>query len=178
LQQVASNEATGSQNSIMKTVAVTFSAFVLACAGVLAAPQSQASSSDALRGVVKTYLEIHALLTQDKFSDVKGPAGTLASQTAALGKDSGLAKAATTFAAAKDLKSARDAFGPLSDALIARVKADGSKDLVSDLKVGYCPMNSKSWMQREESARNPYYGTAMATCGTVKPVGASPNPGK
>ena len=163
----------------MKTVAVTFTALVLACAGVLAAPQSQASSTDALRGIVKTYLEIHALLTQDKFTDVKGPAGTLASQTAALGKDSAeLAKAATTFAAAKDLKSARDAFGPLSDALIARVKADGSKDLVSDLKVGYCPMNSKSWMQREESARNPYYGTAMATCGTVKPVGGSANPGK
>ena len=38
--------------------------------------------------------------------------------------------------------------------------------LVSDLKVGYCPMNSKSWIQREETARNPYYGTAMATCGT------------
>jgi Cu(I)/Ag(I) efflux system membrane fusion protein len=163
----------------MKTAAVTVSALVFACAGVLAAPQSPASPTDALRGVVKTYLEIHALLTQDKFSDVKGPAATLASQTAALGKDSGeLAKAATTFAAAKDLKSARDAFGSLSDALIARVKADGSKDLVSDLKVGYCPMNSKSWMQREESARNPYYGTAMATCGTVKPVAASATPGK
>jgi len=164
----------------MKTAALTFFALVLACAGVLAAPQSQASSStDALRGVVKTYLEIQALLTQDKFSDVKGPAGTLASQTAALGKDGAeLAKAATTFAAAKDVKSARDAFGPLSDALIARVKADGSKDLVSDLKVGYCPMNSKSWIQREESARNPYYGTAMSTCGTVKPVAAAPKPAK
>ena len=164
----------------MKTAAATFSALVLACASALAAPQSPAASStDALRGVVKTYLDIHALLTQDKFNDVKGPAGTLASQTAALGKDSAeLAKAATTFAAAKDVKSARDAFGPLSDALIARVKADGNKDLVSDLKVGYCPMNSKSWIQREESPRNPYYGTAMATCGTVKPVGAPAKPTK
>lgn len=159
----------------MKTVAVTFSALVLACAGVLAVPQSQAASStESLRSVVKTYLDIHALLTQDKFADVKGPAGTLASQTAALGKDGGqLAKAAAAFAAAKDVKSAREAFGPLSDALIARVKADGSKDLVSDLKVGYCPMNSKSWIQREEGTRNPYYGTAMPTCGTVKPVAAA-----
>ena len=117
----------------MKTAAATFSALVLACASALAAPQSPAASStDALRAVVKTYLEIHALLTQDKFNDVKGPAGTLASQTAGLGKDSAeLAKAATTFAAAKDVKSARDAFGPLSDALIARVKADGNKDLMT-----------------------------------------------
>lgn len=164
----------------MKTVALTFSAVVLACAGVLAAPQSQtAASTESLRGIVKTYLDIHALLTQDKFNDVKGPAGTLASQTAALGKDGGqLAKAAATFAAAKDVKSARDAFGPLSDALIARVKADGSKDLVSDLRVGYCPMNSKSWLQREEPVRNPYYGTAMSTCGSVKPVAAATQPGK
>jgi Cu(I)/Ag(I) efflux system membrane fusion protein len=164
----------------MKTAAATFSALVLVGAGALAASQSPAASStDALRGVVKTYLEIHALLTQDKFNDVKGPAGTLTSQTAALGKDSAeLAKAATTFAGAKDVKSARDAFGPLSDALIARVKADGNKDLVSDLKVGYCPMNSKSWIQREESPRNPYYGTAMANCGTVKPVGGPAKPAK
>jgi len=160
----------------MKTAAVTFSALVFACAGVFAAPQSPAASStDALRGVVKTYLEIQGALTQDKFNDVKGPAGTLASQTAALGKDSAeLAKAATTFSAAKDIKGAREAFGPLSDALIARVKADGNKVLVSDLKVGYCPMNSKSWIQREEGTRNPYYGTAMPTCGTVKPVAAAP----
>jgi hypothetical protein len=162
----------------MKTLAATFSALVLAGAGVLAAPQA-VSSTESLRGIVKTYLDIHALLTQDKFADVKGPAGTLASQTAALGKDGGtLAKAAATFAAAKDLKSAREAFGPLSDALIARVKADGSKDLVSDLKIGYCPMNSRSWIQREDGARNPYYGTAMATCGTVKPVGGPATPGK
>jgi hypothetical protein len=161
----------------MKSVAVTFLA--LACAGVLAASQAQTSPTESLRGIVKTYLDIHALLTQDKFNDVKGPAATLASQTAALGKDGGeLAKAAAAFAAAKDVKAARDAFGPLSDALIARVKADGSKDLVADLKVGYCPMNSKSWIQREEGARNPYYGTAMATCGTVKPVAASAQPGK
>jgi hypothetical protein len=164
----------------MKTLAKTFSALLLACAGVLAAPQAQAASStESLRGIVKSYLDIHALLTQDKFADVKGPAGTLASQTAALGKDGGdLAKAAATFAAAKDLKSAREAFGPLSDALIARVKADGSRDLVSDLKIGYCPMNSRSWIQREDGARNPYYGTAMATCGTVKPVGGPAKPGK
>src|SRR5262245_58808221 len=111
----------------MKTVAVTFAALVIACAGVLAAPQAQTSPTESLRGIVKTYLDIHALLAQDKFTDVKGPAATLASETAALGKDGQLAKAAAAFAAAKDVKSARDAFGPLSDALIARVKADGNK---------------------------------------------------
>jgi len=139
------------------------------------AAKSPSPSTEALRGIVRTYLDIQALLTQDKFDDLKGPAGTLSSQTAALGKDGAdLAKAATALAGARDLTHARDAFGPLSDALIARVKADGSPALASDLKVGYCPMNRKSWLQREQLARNPYYGTAMVTCGSVTPVNAPP----
>jgi hypothetical protein len=138
------------------------------------APQTPAAT-DALRAIVKTYLEVQAALTKDKFEDLKGPAATLSSQAAALGKDGAdLAKAATAFAGAKDLAQARDAFGPLSDALIARVKADGNKSLASDLRVGFCPMNRKSWLQREETARNPYYGTTMLTCGSVTPVSASP----
>lgn len=160
----------------MQTLFATLFALVFVGSGLASGVQApQSSSTEPLRGIVKTYLEIHARLTQDKFDDLKGPAGTLASQTAALGKDGAqLAQAATAFSAAKDLKLARDAFGPLSDALIARVKADGRADLASDLRVGYCPMNRKSWIQREELARNPYYGTAMVTCGSVQPVSAPP----
>jgi len=155
----------------MKTIAATVSA-VLLCAGMASAAQTpRSSATESLRAIVKTYLEIHALLAQDKFAELKGPAGTIASQTAALGKEGAdLAKAATGLAAAKDLKAARDAFAPLSDALLARVKADGSADLAADLKIGYCPMNRQSWIQRDELPRNPYYGTAMLTCGSVKPL--------
>jgi hypothetical protein len=157
-------------------VVVLSLSIVLLGGGALAGAQAPPSSSpDALRAIVKTYLDIHALLAQDKFDDLKGPAGTLASQTAALGRDgAALAKAATAFAGAKDLKVARDAFAPLSEALIGQVKANGSPDLASDLRIGYCPMNRRSWIQREEMARNPYYGTAMLTCGSVTPVGAAP----
>lgn len=154
---------------------VAIVAVLVWCAGSATAQSPAKPSTDALRGVVKTYLEVHALLTQDKFDEARGPAGTLASQTAALGAGAAdLAKAASALAAAKDVKVARDAFAPLSDALIARVKADGSPDLASDLRIGYCPMNRQSWIQREEQARNPYYGTAMATCGTVKPLSGAP----
>ena len=157
-------------------IIVVILAAMLFGAGALEGAQAPPSSSpDALRAIVKTYLDIHALLAQDKFDDLKGPAGTLASQTAALGKDGAvLAKAATAFAGAKDLKVARDAIAPLSEALISQVKANGSPDLASDLRIGYCPMNRQSWIQREEMARNPYYGTAMLTCGSVTPVGAAP----
>jgi hypothetical protein len=161
----------------MKTAAATILVLLLASAGSAAAAQGAApASTEALRDVVKTYLEIHTLLTQDKFGEVKGPASKLVSQTASLGKaGADVAKAATAFAAAGDLNSARDAFGPLSDALIARVKADGTSGLVSELRIGYCPMNHRSWVQREELAKNPYYGTAMVTCGSVRPV-SGPTP--
>jgi len=160
---------------VRKIVVVSLSIVLLACGALEGAQAPRSSSPDALRAIVKTYLDIHALLTQDKFDELKGPAGTLASQTAALGKEgAALAKAATAFASAKDLKVARDAFAPLSQALIAQVKADGSPDLASDLRIGYCPMNRNSWIQREEMARNPYYGTAMLTCGSVTPVSAAP----
>jgi hypothetical protein len=156
------------------TVAAALCGLLLISSGIAGAAQAPAASSpEALRGIVKTYLDVHAMLAQDKFGELKGPAGTLASQTAALGKDGAdLAKAATALAEATDIKSARDAFGPLSDVLLARVKADGSTELASDLRIGYCPMIRKSWIQREDQPRNPYYGTAMATCGSVRPVNA------
>lgn len=156
----------------MKTAVSTLSAVLVLGAAVAAAAQSPPpGATEALRAIVKSYLQAHASLTQDKFDDVKGPAGTMSSQAATLGKDGAdLAKAASAFAAAKDLKTAREAFGPLSDALIARVKADGSPDLASDLRVGFCPMNRKSWIQREEQTRNPYFGPAMSTCGSVTPI--------
>ncbi|RYG53246.1 MAG: DUF3347 domain-containing protein [Chitinophagaceae bacterium] len=32
----------------------------------------------------------------------------------------------------------------------------------------YCPMAKASWLSNENEIRNPYYGTAMLTCGEVK----------
>ena len=97
---------------------------MLACGGALAAQVPGGVRRPTRSAIVNPYLEIQ---TQDKFDDVKGPAGTLASQAAALGQGRrGAGEGATTFAA-KDVKSAREAFGPLSDALM-RGKADGSKD--------------------------------------------------
>jgi hypothetical protein len=147
----------------------------LALAIVLAAAfvQTPASpqSSDATRAIVKSYLEIQAHLAADRFEDVKGPAQLLVSQATALGKEgTELARAASSFAKAGDLFKARDEFGAVSDAVIARVKADGSSDVARELRLGFCPMNRKSWLQREEQVRNPYYGTKMLTCGEVRAV--------
>jgi hypothetical protein len=152
-----------------KTIAATFAALLTAVVMPVAAQPSK-SSGDALRAMLKPYLEVHALLAQDKFAEIKEPAAALASEAAALGTEGAdLAKAAAALSNANDLKGARDAFGQLSESLIEKVKADGTIDS-ADLKLGYCPMINKPWIQRGDQVRNPYYGAAMLTCGNVKPV--------
>ncbi len=78
-----------------------------------------------------------------------------------------MVKAAKTVGDAPDLKAAREAFGGLSDAVVAGAKADGWKDL-GDVKLAYCPMVRRSWLQKDEKISNPYYGAAMPTCGEFK----------
>ena len=36
------------------------------------------------------------------------------------------------------------------------------------VKVAFCPMVNKPWMQEGETLANPYYGKAMPTCGSFR----------
>jgi hypothetical protein len=122
-------------------------------------------ASDAMKAIADSYLKIQSQLVNDKVDAVKPAAQAIVDQASRMG-DAGreIEKTAKAMTQATDLKTARDAFGPLSDAVIAAAKADGWKDL-SGLKVAYCPMAKQSWLQKEATIRNPYYGTAMSTCG-------------
>ena len=129
---------------------------------------SVAQASDAMKAIVGSYLEIQVLLATDKFDGIKAPAAALAARAEGLGEaGAGMVKAARTVGNAPDLKAARDAFGGLSDAVIAAAKAEGWKDL-SGVKLAYCPMVQRSWLQKDEKISNPYYGSAMLTCGEFK----------
>ncbi|MGH9310887.1 MAG: DUF3347 domain-containing protein [Vicinamibacterales bacterium] len=141
------------------------------CAAIVFAPGGMAAQrpSASTGEMVKSYLEVQAALASDKFADVAAPAKALAEKATALGQaGADVAKAAAAVGAAADIAAAREAFGPLSNAMIARVKADGSADAA--LRLGYCPMVKRSWLQREGQVRNPYYGAAMPTCGELKEV--------
>ncbi len=146
-------------------------AMACGCSALALIAVSAQRPSDSTRAIVTSYLEIQDQLASDHFENVKGPAKTLAAQAVALGNEgTSLAKAAAAFEKAADIKAARAAFGPLSTAVIERVKADGSKEAAADLRLAYCPMAGNWWLQREERLRNPYYGTAMLTCGEFKPL--------
>ena len=155
----------------MKKAALIFACMLTVVAAAATQQGSSRPASETTQAIVKSYLTIQAALAADRFEDVKAPAKALVTQATDLGKDGAtLAQAAKAFDASADLKAAREAFGPLSDAVIARVKADGSKEALAGLRIGYCPMVKRSWLQREEQLKNPYYGTSMLTCGDLKPL--------
>ncbi len=122
-------------------------------------------ASEPLKNIVSSYLEIHAQLAADKLDGVPAAAERIAAQAASLTSGGpAIAGAAKTLQQAKDVKTARDRFSALSDAVIAAAKAEGWKDL-SDVKLGYCPMLKRSWLQKDKDIRNPY---GMLTCGVIK----------
>jgi hypothetical protein len=125
-------------------------------------------ASESLKAIVASYITIQQQLAADKVADIKAPARAIAAQAATMGQGgTELAKAASSLEAATDLKTARDAFGSLTEAVMAVGKAEGWKD-VEGVKLAFCPMVDKSWLQREAQIRNPYYGSSMLTCGEFK----------
>jgi len=67
------------------------------------------------------------------------------------------------------LVEARERFKGLSQSIISYLKAlQGRINGVEKIYVYYCPMAGASWLQKEEGTRNPYYGSSMLKCGSVK----------
>lgn len=69
-----------------------------------------------------------------------------------------------------DLASQRKAFQLFSDALYKSLKTFGSGGIT--IYYDYCPMADDNkgayWLSAEKEIRNPYFGTTMLTCGSVR----------
>jgi hypothetical protein len=125
-------------------------------------------ASDAMKAIVGSYLEIQGRLAADKLDGIKPAAVAIGEQGTRMGTEgTAIVKAAKAIEDAADLKAAREAFGALSDAVIAAGTAEGWKD-IPDLRVAYCPMIKKSWLQKDDAIKNPYYGASMSSCGEIK----------
>jgi hypothetical protein len=145
-----------------RIAAVVLTGIVMAAGGL--------DGSDALKAIVESYVAIQAQLAADKIADIKAPARAIAVQASALGKEgTDITKAASSLETAADIKSARDAFNSLTEAVVAAGNAEGWKD-VDGVRLAFCPMAKQSWLQKEEQIRNPYYGSSMLTCGEFKPL--------
>lgn len=82
-------------------------------------------------------------------------------------KESGIIiQQAAELAKSKDLKSQRKNFEGISAAFIklsTELKLNNQEVFVQ-----YCPMGKFSWLNEVKQIQNPYYGSHMYDCGTVK----------
>jgi hypothetical protein len=133
----------------------------------LAAVLMLTGAAELPKALVDPYLEIQAGLADDKIDGLAPRAKAIETAATALGKQAeGVVKGAKKLGEAKDIAAARDAFGNMSAALVEY--AEKTKTDLGDVKVAYCPMADKPWLQKEKDIRNPYYGASMLTCGSFK----------
>ena len=77
-----------------------------------------------------------------------------------------LLKDAEQILKSKDIGKQREYFAQLSTNMYALAK----EQKLSDVPVyqQYCPMKKASWLSSSITVKNPYYGSAMLTCGEVQ----------
>lgn len=62
----------------------------------------------------------------------------------------------------QDIKKQRDFFNPLSKNMYALIKTSKTTEAVY---YQYCPMQKANWLSKENTIKNPYYGSQMLGCG-------------
>jgi DNA-binding transcriptional regulator WhiA len=77
-----------------------------------------------------------------------------------------LGKHARRISETRDLKKQREYFASLSATMIEVAKTVKLSD--KPIYHAYCPMKKTPWLSNEKAIKNPYYGSAMLTCGEVK----------
>lgn len=76
-----------------------------------------------------------------------------------------LLKATEKMVKADDIESQRAGFNDVSTTMWKVVKK--SDQVKGPVYYQYCPMKKTYWISREKDIKNPYYGSAMLTCGKV-----------
>lgn len=131
-----------------------------------------ATSSETTRmnPLIHSYLSIQEALAADDLS---------AAQIAASGvdfhaesDDTPLIAAVRSISDANDIEAARVGFEKFSAIVIAQLVS--SSELSESLYLAHCPMafgnKGASWVQSGKTITNPYFGSKMLHCGTLKPI--------
>jgi hypothetical protein len=77
-----------------------------------------------------------------------------------------LRKDASQIADSRSIDSQREIFGHLSQNMIVLSKNFKLAD--KSVFVMYCPMADANWLSSEKVVKNPFYGSSMISCGSVK----------
>jgi hypothetical protein len=120
------------------------------------------------QAIIAPYLEIQKALARDSVDGVKGHAGEIATAASGLGAPAvKIDMAAVQLAAATELPDARDRFGKLSEAVVDYMNGLHLTP-PSGVREAFCPMALEPWLQEGTTLANPYYGSAMPTCGAFR----------
>ncbi|MGE5245529.1 MAG: hypothetical protein ACM3SQ_15000 [Betaproteobacteria bacterium] len=149
---------------------IVVAAALSAMLGVTSAAQvSKPAGAQLTPAIVDPAVAIQKSLAKDSLAGVKGNAEIIAREsTTRLDPPSpAIAKAAQALRGAATLAGARTAFGGLSVAIVDYMHAN-KLTLDPRIHVAYCPMADRPWLQAGTVVANPYYGTAMPTCGSIR----------
>jgi len=143
-------------------------AIAVACAPAPATNKTPAAGTAMSRAVIDPYLKIQAALATDSMDEVTANAGRIATAATALGAPAmKIDTAAIQLASAADIADARGKFGTLSSAVDTYMTGLHLTP-PEGVKVAFCPMVHKPWLQEGEAIANPYYGKEMPTCGSFR----------
>ena len=139
-----------------------------------------------LKLVFEAYIQTKEALVGDDFNKVKQNAGQLVNNLDKVDMkllteadahrhwmkvEKEMRLTATEIAAAEDIKEQRAHFKELSTAITSAVQMYG---IGQEVYNQYCPMadNNKGayWLSNDKNVLNPYFGSAMLACGSVKQV--------
>jgi protein SCO1/2 len=119
------------------------------------------------RALIDPAVAVQESLARDSMEGVRESATALRDAAGKIGsKAADIETAAADLAKQTTLADARNAFGTLTDALIAHLHAEKAAP-PEGIRIGYCPMVRKSWLQKNGAVANPYFGSRMLTCGEL-----------
>jgi hypothetical protein len=133
---------------------------------VLTAAAGRAAEVSA--ALVQPALDIQVSLASDVMDGMQQNAALVEAEAVRLGPPaSRIAGAARQLTKTRKIEDARVAFGAMSEAIVAYMDAQKLSP-ASGVRVAFCPMVKKPWLQKDGELRNPYYGRAMLTCGAFQ----------
>jgi hypothetical protein len=145
---------------------LTFAA--AACAPAPQTDKTPKAGSPMSRAVLDPYLKIQEALAADSMDGVNAHAGEIATAATSLGAPAmKIDTTALQLASAAEIGDARDRFGALSDA-IDNYMTGLRLTAPEGVKVAFCPMVHKPWLQTDATINNPYFGKSMPTCGSFR----------
>lgn len=133
--------------------------------------QAAATFKDAKLGNAYThYILVKNELVDSDSENARKNAIELQKSLAGLSDSKTVQSAVAKFISAKDLSEQRQHFSALSNEITTLVK--GGKLATGSLYLEYCPMANNNtgayWLSNEKEIKNPYFGSKMLKCGSVK----------